>query len=139
MPSQKGRDLLLKTGDGADPEVFTTIGAARAVSMVINNHFIDATAMDSDGFQVLQSDAGLQTMQLRLEGLFKDASAEEALRAAAFGRTSGNYQLAFPNGDVYTAAFAIEGYARGGSHDGLETFTAALQRNGAGVFTKGTG
>lgn len=138
MPSQKGRDLLLKIGNGGSPtETFTTIGAARTVAMTLNNQPLDATTMDGAGIQALAADAGVQTMQIKLEGLFKDSAAEEALRAAAFGRTSKNYELFFPNGDKYAAAFVIENYARGGSFDGLETFSVTLSRNGAGTFTAG--
>jgi predicted secreted protein len=135
MPSQRGRDLLLKIGNGADPEVFSTIGAARTVSMVLNNNPVDSTAMSSNGFHERQADAGLQTLELTLEGLFKDAAAEETLRLSAFNRTAKNYQLLFPNGDLFAAAFIISGYRRSGSFDGLETFSAIFIRTGGGAFT----
>lgn len=137
MPSQKGRDLLLKIGDGGNPETFATIGAARALSMTLDNRLVDATSMDGGGIQSLQGDAGVQSMQVVLQGLFKDAAAEESLRAAAFARTSKNYELLFPNSDKYAAAFVIESYARSGTHDGLEVFAVTLLRNGAGTFTAG--
>ena len=138
MPSQKGRDLLLKIGNGGTPtETFSTIGAARTAAMTINNQPLDGTSMDSAGIQSMVADAGVQTMQIRLEGLFKDAAAEETLRASAFGRTENNYQLIFPNGDAYQGSFVIQEYTRGGSYDGLETFSVSLIRNGAGTFTPG--
>jgi predicted secreted protein len=137
MPSQKGRDLLLKIGDGGSPESFSTIGAARAVELALNNQPADATTMDGGGLQALQGDAGVQTLHIRLEGLFKDAAAEEALRAAAFARTSNNYELWFPNGDKYAAGFVVQEYHRAGSFDGLESFSVTLARSGAGVFTPG--
>jgi TP901-1 family phage major tail protein len=137
MPSQKGRDLLLKIGDGGSPESFTTIGAARTAAMSLNNQPVDATSIGDAGVQALAPDAGVQTMTLRLDGLFKDAAAEETLRAAAFGRTANNYELYFPNGDKYAAAFVVAEYARQGSHDGLETFSVTLLRHGAGTFTAG--
>ena len=137
MPSQKGRDLLLKIGDGGSPEAFTTIGAARTVSMTLNNQAQDSTSMADSGVQTLQPDAGVQIMTAALDGLFKDAAAEETLRATAFGRAVKNYQLLFPNGDLYTASFVVQNYARSGSHDGLETFSVTLARSGAGIFTPG--
>jgi predicted secreted protein len=137
MPSQKGRDLLLKIGNGGDPEFFSTVGAARTVSMVLNNNPIDGTTMDGNGFHQLQPDAGLQTMALVLEGLFKDAAAEEILRLSAFNRTAKNYRLLFPNGDLFEAAFVIGDYRRSGSFDGLETFSATFIRTGGGAFTPG--
>ncbi len=135
MPSQKGRDFLLKMGDGGAPEAFTSIGAARTNALVVNNNPVDDTAMGSNGVQTMVADAGVQTLQMNIDGLFKDQATEEALRAAAMDRTAHNFQLAFPNGDTYEAEFIVQDYNRSGSHDGLETFSASLIRSGAGTFT----
>ena len=137
MPSQNGRDLLLKIGNGADPEVFSTLGAARAVALALDNTPVDATTMDSSGAQQLQAAAGVQAMTLALEGLFKDSAAEETLRLSAFSRTAKNYQLLFPNGDLFAASFIIGRYQRGGSVGGLESFSVTLHRTGTGAFTPG--
>ncbi len=138
MPSQKGRDFLLKIGDGGSPtETFATLGAARTNALALNNNPVDSTTMDGSGVQALMADAGVQSLNITIDGLFKDAAAEESLRAAAFARTQKNFQLAFPNGDVYQAAFVIGEYGRGGSHDGLETFSATLIRTGSGTYTPG--
>ena len=135
MTSFKGRDFILKIGNGNTTEVFTTIGAARSVAMALNNNPLESTTMDSQGVQSFLADAGVQTMQMTLDGFFKDSASEELLRAAAMGRLTRNYQLIFGNGDMYQAAFVIQDYNRGGSHDGLETFSVTLLRSGAGVFT----
>lgn len=135
MPSHKGRDLLLKIGDGSADETFTALGAARTSAMTLNNQSADATTMADGGIQVLNAAAGLQSLSIRLEGIFKDSTAEETLRAIAFDRSARHFLLQFPNGDSYTAPFVVENYARGGSHDGLETFSVTLSRSGAGVFS----
>jgi predicted secreted protein len=80
-------------------------------------------------------DAGVQSLMIVLQGLFKDTAAEERLRAAAFNRTVNNYQLLFPNGASYAAKFVINDYRRSGSYDGLESFTVTLLRSGAGIYT----
>jgi predicted secreted protein len=92
--------------------------------------------MNSGGITTLQADAGIQSLQIALQGLFKDSAAEEALRAAAFNRTANNYQLLFPAGAVYAAAFVIGDYRRSGSYDGLESFTVTLLRTGPGTYTE---
>lgn len=135
MPSFKGRDLLVKIGDGADTETFTTLGAARAAQMSINNNPIDATSLADDGVQVLVADAGVQTLQVTLDGVFKDAGAEERLRACAFNRTAARFLLCFGNGDTYEAQFVVQDYNRAGNYDGLEAFSVTLIRSGAGIFT----
>lgn len=137
MPSQKGRDLLLKIGDGGGTEIFTAIGAARLTSMTLNNRPVDSTHLDSNGLQVLQADAGVQSLAVSLEGLFKDSAAEELLRAAAFSRVARNYQMVFPNGDMISASFAVHDYNRGAPFDGLEAFSVVLLRSGASTFTPG--
>ncbi len=135
MASQKGRDFLLKIGDGGNPETFATIGAARTNAMAINNNPVDATSMEDGGVQTMVADAGVQNLQINIDGIFKDSAAEESLRAAAMNRTASNFQLAFPNGDIYEANFIVQDYNRTGSYDGLESFSASLIRNGAGTFT----
>ena len=136
MPSQNGRDLLLKIGNGGSPETFTTIGAARTVEMNLDNHPVEATPMNGNGMAVLQADAGVQSLEIMLQGLFKDSAAEETLRTAAFNRTANNYQLLFPNGAIYAASFVIGDYKRSGSYDGLESFTVTLIRSGPGAYSE---
>jgi predicted secreted protein len=136
MPVQKSRDLVLHIGDGADPEGFLPIAAARLAAVSLSNTPADATALDSGGVQALEAAAGGQELRVRLDGQFRDQAAEEALRAAAFGRTADNYRLAFPNGDTYTAAFVVRDYTRGGSFEGLEEFSVTLQRSGGGTYTR---
>lgn len=136
MASQKGRDFLLKIGDGQPSEIFTALGAARTNNMRINNNPVDDTAMDSNGVQSLIGDAGVQTMELTIDGLFKDSAAEETLRNTAFAGEARNYQLAFPNGDTLEGAFVIREYSRGGTYDGLESFSAVLLRTGASTYTQ---
>jgi len=135
MAGQKGRDFLLKMGDGGTTEVFTSIGACRTVSLSLSNNPVDDTTLDGAGIQTMVADAGVQSMTLSVDGLFKDAVVEETFRAAAYSPAAGNYTLSFPNGDSYLASFIIQDYSRGGSHDGLETFSATLVRSGSGTYT----
>lgn len=136
MPSYQGRDLLLKIGDGGTPQEYTTIGAARSTSLRLANDLQETTAVQ-DSAATFSAAAGAQAMQVTLEGLFCGAAAEELLRAAAFGREIRSYRLIFPNGDDYTADFAVESYGRGGSRDGFETFSLSLVRSGTGVYRPG--
>ena len=135
MTVQKGRDFILKIGDGGAPETFTALGAARTNRMTVNNNPVDATTMADAGVQTLMGDAGVQTMEISIEGLFKDSGAEETLRDVAFNGQSQNYELDFPGGGKITGSFVIRDYSRGGTYDGLETFSAVLNRNGPTLYT----
>lgn len=138
MSIQNGRDLALYIGDGAEEESFLHIGAARAVSVSLNNRPVDATTLNDD-VQVLRGEAGVQSMSISLDGHFRDAAAEDALRRVAFSAAASNCRLVFPNGDAYQAAFVVSAYGRAGAVEGLESFSVTLLRSGAGVFTAGEG
>ena len=47
MAKQQGRTLLLKIGDGAGSEAFTTIAGLKSKSITINNNAIDVTTLDA--------------------------------------------------------------------------------------------
>jgi predicted secreted protein len=131
MTTPQSRDLLLKIGDGGAPETFSLLGAARLIEMAVDNPILDATSMNGAGIETVTAAAGVQRMEIALDGTFKNTAAEDALRAAALGRTSANYQLCFPDGDVYTASFVVARYRRGGDAE-RKTFEAQLVRTGAG-------
>jgi len=137
MPSQRGRDLLLKIESSLLSGTFIDIGSARVMAVSITNGAVDGTTMGSDGIQFSRVDAGVQDMDITLDGLFKDTSSEEVLRAAAFARSQNNYKISFPNGDAYSAPFVVREYRRAGAHDNLETFTVTLTRSGSGTFVAG--
>lgn len=137
MPGYAGRDLLLKIGNGGSPETFSTIGAARTVALTLNNQPVEATTMDANGAEGLSAAAGVQSLAVALDGLFKDAAAEETLRQRAFSGAACNCQLLFPNGDVIAGAFVVGDYHRSGPYDGLEGFSVTLHRTGASSFTPG--
>jgi len=137
MVMQKGRDLALKIGNGEMEEEFTLIAAAKAISLSINNNVIDISSLNSNGFQELQSNGGMQSTVIQMEGIFKDSASEEILREVAFKRHNRNYQFIFANGDSIKGAFVVNNYKRQGSYNGLETFSLQLLSSGEYAFTKG--
>ena len=57
MAVQKGAEVLVKVGDGASPEAFTTIGGLRDTSISINQSGLikrDTCMIVSTGFIVLK-------------------------------------------------------------------------------------
>lgn len=134
MAGQRGRDLLLKIGDGGSPQAFHTLGAARMTAFDLLNDVAETTAVGSGG-AASYAPAGTQNLRMTLQGLFKDSTAESLLRQAALSPAVKDYQLSFPNGDSYAAAFIVESYRREGSHEGLEGFAVTLLRSGSGSWT----
>ena len=47
MAAQKGKDILLKIGDGAQTENFTSVAGLRARTLSLNAKSVDATDSDS--------------------------------------------------------------------------------------------
>ena len=138
MAAGKGRDFLLKIGDGASPTTFNTVGGMRTTAMQLNNNPVDVTTKDSGGIQDLLVDAGVQSFSVSADGVFSDAAQDETLRAAAFAKMLTEFQLVFANADTYTFWGLVDSYQRGGGHDGIETFSVSITRDGTpnnGTYT----
>jgi TP901-1 family phage major tail protein len=136
MAVQKGVDVVLKIGDGAGSEAFTTIGGARTVSMTINNSGVDATSASSTGqWREMIDAAGILSMDASFSGVFQDDSAFGSLDVDMRARTLRNFQIVYPDYGTYEGAFIITSLTMAGAHDGEATFEISLQSGGAITFT----
>lgn len=127
--------MLLKVGDGADPEVFTTIGGLRTNSITHSNQTVDTTNKDSGAWRELLAGAGTRSVSLSGSGVFTDSIAEETVRGHAMSNVINNYEMTFGNGDSMTGPFQIASYQRAGSYNGEETYALTLVSSGAITFT----
>lgn len=141
MAAQKGRLVLLKVYNvGANTSNSATANAvatARTTELTINSEAVDVTAKDTNGWRELAQDAGMKSMTISLEGVFKDAAYEEILRAHSH---SGNVFAAVVvtgNGDEWSGNFHIPTYSRSGVYNGEETFSLTLESAGEITFTPG--
>src|SRR5204862_1249719 len=83
MSAQRGKDLLVKIGDGGSPETFTTVAGLRATTLSFNAQTVDVTNADSvDQWRELLAGAGVKSASFSGSGVFKDAASDESLRAA---------------------------------------------------------
>jgi len=132
----KGRAFVLKRGDGATVEVFTTVGGVRTTNMTINNNPVDVSD-NASGWQKMLADGGIQSIEVSLDGIVKNNAVFEALLQDAFDRVPVSVQLESGNADVYQGVVVVASLQRSGAHDGAETFSATLQSDGAFTFTPG--
>jgi len=132
MAAQKGRNFLLKQGTAA---AGTTLAGMRVTSLTLNNEQVDITNKDSGGWRELLEDAGTQSIDLSVEGVFKDTATEETVRGYAFTNSINAFGLVFGNGDSMDGSWAISNYQRSGAHNGEETYSMTLQSSGAPVYT----
>lgn len=135
MAAQAGKSFLLKLGDGATSETFTSIGALRTTGITVNQQAIDVTTKNSNDWMTLLADNGIRSVSISGDGIFEDAAIEETLRGYAQDNSLNNYELVSGNGDKWSGSFKITSFSRGGNYDGAETFSVSLESSGAVTFT----
>ena len=135
MSAQKGKDLLIKIGDGADPEHFTTVAGLRATTLAFNARTIDVTNADSAAqWRELLAGGGVKSAALSGSGVFKDAASDAALRTAFFDQTCPNFQVVIPSFGTVTGPFKLTALSYDGPYDGELKLSLALASAGALAF-----
>jgi TP901-1 family phage major tail protein len=136
MSGQKGRDVLIKIGDGGDPEVFTTVAGVRAKTISLNARSVDGTSGESpSAWRELIAGAGVKSASVSGAGVFKDAASDAMLREAFFTQAARSFQVIVPDFGVLQGAFLVEALDYSGDHDGEAAFAITLASAGAVTFT----
>ncbi|HEX4301545.1 MAG TPA: phage major tail protein, TP901-1 family [Rhizomicrobium sp.] len=135
MTAQKGKDLLIKIGDGASPEVFTTVAGLRATTLAFNAQAIDVTNADSaDQWREVLTGGGVKTATVSGSGVFKDAASDAALRAAFFNQATPNWTLVIPSFGTISGPFKVTSLQYEGPYDGELKLSLSLASAGALTF-----
>lgn len=134
MTAQRGRDLLIKTGDGGAPENFTTIAGLRATTLAFNAQTVDITNADSTDMWRELLAGGVKSATISGSGVFKDAASDAALRNAFFNATIGNFQIVIPSFGTVTGPFKITALQYDGPYDGEVKLSLSLASAGALTF-----
>lgn len=136
MAAQKGKDLLLRIGDGAATESFTTVAGLRATILAFNAQDVDITNAGSDGmWRELLAGAGVKSAAISGAGVFKDAASDALLRTAFFEQSLSNWQIVIPDFGTVTGPFKITALKYDGPYDGEVKLSLALASAGALSFT----
>lgn len=136
MAAQRGKDLLLKLGDGGDPEAFAAVAGLRTVSLGFNAQTVDVTNADSsDMWRELLADAGVRQASVSGAGVFKDAESDEAVRGLFFAQEIANWKITVPDFGEIVGPFAVTALQYEGAHDGEVKMSLTLASAGALVFT----
>ena len=136
MSAQKGKDLLIKIGDGASPETFTTVAGLRATQLAFNATNIDVTNADSaDQWRELLTGGGIKTASVTGSGVFKDAASDAALRSAFFAQATPDFQLVIPSFGTVTGTFKLTSLQYDGPYDGELKISLSLASAGVVSFT----
>lgn len=134
MAAQKGRALLMKLGDAATPEVFTTIGGMRSTSITVNDESVDITNKDSGVTRTLLAQGGIVTFSVSGSGVFTDSASETTLREKISQTSFSNYQFLVPDFGTYTGSFQLTSLEYAGEYNGEVTYTFAFESTGAITF-----
>lgn len=132
-----GRKLLVKKGDGASPETFTTIAGAREHTITENENLVDTTTKDSNGNRELLAGKILYNVSVSFTGVFVNSQTLADLETAMRAGTHSNYQIdivdadASTAGETLTGAFRITTIERAGAFDGEVNYSVTLESDGA--------
>ena len=135
MAAQSGKEMLLKldqTGSGS----FLTVAGLKTRSLALNTASIDVTDAESAGrWRELLDGAGIKRASVSGNGIFKDQTSDEQIRALFFSGTIRNWQLILPDFGTLQGPFQITALEFSGDHAGEVTFDMALESAGQLTFT----
>jgi TP901-1 family phage major tail protein len=135
MTIQAGKDVLVKIGDGLDPQGFLAVAGLRMKTISLNARSIDVTNADSpDGWRELLGGVGVKTCSMSGAGVFVDAAADAQVRAAFFEQAVKAWQLVIPDFGVIEGAFQVAALDYSGRHDGETAWSMTLASAGALTF-----
>lgn len=135
MADYKGRLFLLGLGDGADPEVFTTVACMRSTEFSVSAETVDITSKCNAPNRTLQDGSGIVSASISASGVFTDDATMDTLSARCLTGSVNNYKITSGRADSYTGAFQITSFSRTGEYNGDEQYSITLESAGAIVHT----
>ena len=135
MAEQKGIELLLKLGNGASPEVFSTVGGCATNAIRLNEQTIDVTSKDhADRFRRLIR-GGVKTVQFTGAGRFVDDAAVGSVRTNFFGSAVANWQIVVPSFGTFEAPCILTDLEFNGEHTDAVQQSMTVESAGSVTFT----
>jgi TP901-1 family phage major tail protein len=136
MTAQRGKDLLLKLGDGAEPETFTSVAGLRTKTLSLNAAAVDVTHAQSEGgWRELLGNAGLKQASVAGAGIFLSGAVAEAVRQIFFNGDVRRWRIVIPGLGAVEGPFLISNLDYAGDHASEAQASLALDSAGALVFT----
>lgn len=135
MAAQRGKDILLKIGDGGEPEAFTSAAGLRARTISLNARSVDATDSDSAGrWRELLEGAGVKSAAVSGTGVFRDAASDALIRETFFTQAARNWRLIVPDFGTLEGPFLVAALEYAGQHEGEATYALSLASAGEVTF-----
>ena len=135
MAGVRGRDVVVKIGDGGEPETFAVVAGIRSRAIVLSAGLVDATTAASAGaWRELIAGGGTKRIEVSGSGVFRDAASDARMRAAFFAGETPRLRLEVAGFGVIAGEFAIAELAYSGEHDGEAMFSIRLASAGPVSF-----
>ncbi|GJE59762.1 phage major tail protein, TP901-1 family [Methylobacterium trifolii] len=134
MTAQKGKDLLIRAGDGSGG--FVAVAGLRARQIAFNAEAVDVTNADSAGrWRELLAGAGVRRAAISGSGVFRDQASDARLRQLFFDGLIETFQIVVPDFGTLQGPFQILALEYRGDHAGEVTFDMSLDSAGLLAFT----
>jgi TP901-1 family phage major tail protein len=131
MSAQRGKDMLLKIGDGGSPQVFTTVAGLKARTISLNARTVDATDGDSAGrWRELLAGAGVKSAAVSGQGVFRDAASDAMIREVFFDQSARTWRLIVPDFGALEGPFLVAALEYAGEHAGEASYALSLASAG---------
>ncbi|NWG71786.1 MAG: phage major tail protein, TP901-1 family [Parvularculaceae bacterium] len=130
MTAQRGKDMLLKIGDGGAPEAFTSVGGLRARTLSLNAAAVDVTHAESGGWRELLGEAGVRQASVAGAGVFLADEAAALVRSVFFSGAVRTFRIVIPGFGQITGPFLIGNLDYAGASEGEVDFSIALESAG---------
>lgn len=135
MAGQAGRDVAVRVGDGGTPESFVVVAGVRSRTIRLGGRIVDATHADSaGGWRELKAGAGIKSVSVSGDGVFRDAASDGLLRTAFFEGAAASMELEIADFGVLSGPFVVAELTYGGAQQGEATFSIRLESAGVVSF-----
>lgn len=126
MAVQKGASLVVKIGNGASPEVFTTVAGLQDTSISINQETVDVTNKDSSRVRTLLAQSGVKSFTITGSGIFQDHASEQSVLSAV-DNAFGNFQFLVPDFNTFTGKFQVTTLDYTGTYNGAVQYSMTFE------------
>lgn len=132
MGKESGKKVLVKVGDGADPEVFTAIAGQKDGRLALAASPVDVSDKTTDGWG--STITGTKNATVTVSGVanWPDTNGINRIQAAFEADEAINCEFVYNTaGDKYSGPMSITQFEVGGANDGATEYSITLQNAGA--------
>jgi predicted secreted protein len=109
---------------------FQIFAGVRTTRLVLNNNPVDISNADSGGFREMAAEAGLQSMQVSLDGIVSNGAVFRRVRRFAAVKKVVTIQYRSFTNEAWQSDMVISSLQLTGAYNDVETFSITLDSTG---------